>query len=81
MNRKLKGANEEFDQWLREIMKRQRIKTWSEMAMLLGVNRKTVNDWRKNPSMMKRITLAGIMQICFVFDEELDDLCVRFGVE
>lgn len=70
----------EFERWIKRGMKRAGIKTWEKLAEYVGVSRKTVWNWRKNPGSISKVELAGLKYILGDRDELLIDLEERFGI-
>lgn len=71
----------QFEGWLKILMKKNSIESYSELAEIFGVTRQTLHAWIKDPRKLKKYMLAGIMYILNVQNNSLEDLCLLFGIE
>lgn len=72
-------SSKRFISWMDGFRTRQKL-TLDETAEKIGVSRKTLCTWRRQPSIMKKVELAGIAYI-FGYDcGDFEDLCKEFKV-
>lgn len=73
-----KEASGYFEAWLKMLMKNHEITSYDELAERLGVDRRTLYRWKKDPRKMGKINVAGIKSIMEYEDKDLDFLCKIF---
>jgi len=73
--------SEKFKQWLDICMKSNNIESYSELANKIGVSRRSLCAWMKDPTKIRKYVLAGMMYILNVRNITLNSLCYMFGIE
>lgn len=63
-----------FDGELKRAMKKKRLKNYDELADMLGVNRKTLYNWRMSPKDMPLLVFSGIYSILFDDEHRLKEI-------
>ena len=69
-----------FKTWLHSLMKNNDIKTYDELAKILGCKRQTLYNWMRNPEKIKRYALAGLMHVLEYTDDSVDEMCNYFNI-
>ena len=71
-----------FTYWLEYMMQKNEIKTYDELARRLHITRQTLFNWKKNPSKISFLNLAGMMHILDGVKnlDSVTALCKNFGL-
>lgn len=80
MDMDLEVSGHHFDVWLKQLMRKNKLKTWDELAKALYISRHTLLNWRSDPRRIDILTLAGIKTLLGDEDHSLNNLCDSFGI-
>lgn len=72
-------AETEFYIWFDEILTRNSLSV-EEAAEILGTTRQAIHGWASGRHPLKKLTVAGIVHMLGSEEDDVDELCKRFGV-
>ena len=79
MSQKMTSKQQKFDVWIHYLMVKNNITGYDNKARILGVSRKTLYNWRRNPSDITKVQIAGIKGILGDEEHSVDTLCEVFN--
>lgn len=72
-----------FDSELRRLMKKRGMTNYNELSNILGVDNKTLYNWRMNPSCIPFTTFVGIYHILYgdgIRLTEIIEIAENYGI-